>query len=156
VRATSAAGEARRVRQLLSTARPALAEMVANGYNERFGKAATPGEIQSFKENIARLEALEATAASHKAQLAELQARGQARGDEGRELLVELREVSSEAAELKELITTQKSIAGFWIAPRDVYTRKLGEVRALEGRLQLLSEHESASHADGDPPPALN
>jgi hypothetical protein len=57
----------------------------------------------------------------------------------------------TEAHELSELVAHSKAIAGFYIPPRAVYTRKLGEVRALEGRLQMLLEAANAPPATRPP-----
>jgi len=139
VATTSAVDEEGDVRRALAAARPALAEMEASGYGERFGKAAMPTEIRTFRETAHRLAELEPLVAQDKAALAELGATDRG-GAAARALRSRLRESLAEMTNVKALLEQQKSIAGFWIAPRTVYTRKLAEVRALEGRLQQLSE----------------
>ena len=59
------------MRRLLSKARPALAEMAANGYAEAFGKAADPIEVRAFLDNRERLAALDGAIARDTAALAE-------------------------------------------------------------------------------------
>ena len=140
VTATSADTEESYVRRLLGKARPALAEMKENGYDAKFGKAASPGEVQAFLDNSRRLAALDEAMVEQKAVHAEMVARGESKEPSARGLASALHENGAEAHELRELIAAQKSIAGFYIPARVVYTRKLAEVRALEGRLQQLSE----------------
>lgn len=138
------------MRRLLNMARPALAEMKTNGYGEKFGEAANPTEVQAFRDNTCRLAALDKALAEQKAAYAELAARGESKSPGVRELVEALRENDAEARELRTLVAAQKSIAGFWIPPRAVYTRKLAEVRALEGRLQQLSEATNGPPGGGD------
>ena len=102
--------------------------------------ACSQGEVQGFKENRDRLEILTATIAVEKVNLAEMQGRGEGGGRPAQEVRHLLHEAQVEANELDKLVVAQRAIPGFWIAPRAVYTRKLAEVHALEGRLQQLSE----------------
>uniref|UniRef100_A0A7S2CM31 Kinesin motor domain-containing protein n=1 Tax=Haptolina brevifila TaxID=156173 RepID=A0A7S2CM31_9EUKA len=147
VQSTSAESELQLVHRKLSKARPELAEMEANGYAEKFGKAAIPGEVQSFKDNRAHLNALVAVIAKDKVVLAEMQGRGQGSGRPAQEVKHRLHEAQMEAKEVGELVASQLSIPGFLIAPRAVYTRKLAEVRALEERLQQLSDAASGGRS---------
>ena len=113
--------------------------------------AANPGEVKSFLDNRRRLAELESSAARDKAALAELRARSELRSDVARSLLEGVREASNEAAELRDLVETQKSIPGFLIAPRDVYLRKCAEIRELEGRLQQIDGASAAASAESTP-----
>jgi hypothetical protein len=73
-----------------------------------------------------------------KAAIAELQARGDGRGEEARHLAMEIREASAEVANLADLVARQKQVSGFYIPPRAVYSRKLAEVRVLESRMEQI------------------
>ena len=135
----------------LKVASAKLAEMEAAGYAEKFGPTALPTEIREFKARVARLGEVSADLAAWKSDLAELHARGQGRSEEARGLGAAIREASSEVANVTDLIARQKSVPGFWIAPRAVYTRKLAEVRALESRIEQMGALEAApSHSRGD------
>ena len=147
VQSSTVAGEVKAINLQLSKARPALAEMEANGYAEKFGKAAEPTAIKTFNENTRHLLALEAAIREEKAAMAELGARGEGRSAQAAETALSLREASAEWADLSELIVRQKSIPGFYIPARAVYTIKLAEIRALEGRLQQLLAAASAPSA---------
>jgi hypothetical protein len=151
VQSSTIAGEVKAINLQLSKARPALAEMEANGYAEKFGKAAEPTAIKTFNENTRHLLALEAAIREEKAAMAELAARGEGRSAQAAETALSLREASAEWADLSELIGRQKSIPGFYIPARAVYTIKLAEIRALEGRLQQL--HAAASAPSAALPP---
>ena len=151
VQSSTIAGEVKAINLQLSKARPALAEMEANGYAEKFGKAAEPTAIKTFNENTRHLLALEAAIREEKAAMAELGARGEGRSAQAAETALSLREASAEWADLSELIGRQKSIPGFYIPARAVYTIKLAEIRALEGRLQQL--HAAASAPSAALPP---
>ena len=112
--------------------------------------ACSQGEVQGFKENRDRLEILTATIAVEKVNLAEMQGRGEGGGRPAQEVRHLLHEAQVEANELDKLVVAQRAIPGFWIAPRAVYTRKLAEVHALEGRLQQLSEAAEGGGAGGE------
>ena len=49
-----------------------------------------------------------------------------------------LERAEAESRNLRDIILRQKSIKGFWIAPKAGYLKKLAEVRELEARLGML------------------
>ena len=144
VTATSADGEESYLRRQLDKARPVLAEMEANGFGERFGKASLPGEINQFQSNTVRIAELEATVTRDKIAFAELNAHTHSNGTPSsaaaaRALGHRIQEAVVEMQGLQELVARSKAVAGFYIPPRAIYTRKLAEVRAFEGRLEQIA-----------------
>ena len=131
VGATDGGVEAAALQRELAVARRDLAAMEANGYGEHFGKDALPGEVASFKENVNALEEWQRCLAEDRAALAEIQAGGDGSQAEVNELAAAIRDGSGKVTHLKRMIERQHTVAGFYVAPRAVYSRKLAEVRAL-------------------------
>jgi len=57
---------------------------------------------------------------------------------EERALRAKAEAATAESDNLRDIMMRQKSIKGFWIAPKASYTKKLAEVRELETRAAML------------------
>ena len=135
----------------LARALAKLAEMEREGYAEKFGKAAMPGDIKDFRKRQQRIEESEADVAGWKASLAELKAQGNGGGRDARDLAEAIRHGSAEISTLTDLLARQKQVSGFWIPPRAVYTRTLAQVRELENLIEQranLSSAAKTNHVD--------
>ena len=93
---------------------------------------------------------------SLKSALAELQARGEGRIPVARDHASALHEAVAEMANVRDVVKRQKMISGFWIAPREVFTRKLAEVRTLEARLGQLEGATEVVASQGGATPIAN
>ena len=121
----------------LAAARAALRQLEVDGMGERFGPAATDSAVRSFHENCARVDDEEASCRRAKAALAEAKAAG-APTEALRALEARVHAAAAEAANYRDIVMRQKTIKGFFIAPKATYVAKEAEVRALEAQLAQL------------------
>ena len=121
----------------LAAARAALRQLEVDGMGERFGPAATDSAVRSFHENCARVDDEEASCRRAKAALAEAKA-ADAPAEALRALEARVHAAAAEAANYRDIVMRQKTIKGFFIAPKATYVAKEAEVRALEAQLAQL------------------
>jgi hypothetical protein len=131
------AAEARGAVSSLEAARAALARLEAEGHGERFGEAADGTSVASFQENARRKALYDTEALEAKGELTEAVASG-AGGRVEKALRTRIAAAEAESDNLRDILLRQKSIKGFWIAPKASYTKKLAEVRELEARVAML------------------
>ena len=134
-----AAAEAQLAAQRLSAARVEMERLEALGFGERFGEAADVTSIASFKENVRRKGEKDAEALGARGRLAEVLARGGKGTPEALALQSRAEGAELESANLRDIVLRQKSIKGFWIAPKAGYVKKQADVRELEARLAMLT-----------------
>ena len=134
-----AAAEAQLAAQRLDAARVEMERLEAQGFGERFGEAADVTTIASFQENVRRKGEKDAEALAARGQLAEVLARGGKGTLEALALQRRAEGAELESANLRDIILRQKSIKGFWIAPKAGYVKKQADVRELEARLAMLT-----------------
>ena len=130
-----AAHEARSAEMLLSAARDELARLELDGHGEKFGDAEGPSAIAQFKDNVRRKAAMDREALEARSMLAELRSNDPSKASA---LRTRAENAEAESRNLRDIILRQKSIKGFWIAPKAAYTKKLAEVRELEARLRMV------------------
>ena len=87
--------------------------------------------MRSFKENQHALDEWERCLAEDRAALSEMQARGDGTDYEIADLAAAIREGSGKVTHHKRMDEKRKSVAGFYVPARAVYSRKLAEARAL-------------------------
>jgi hypothetical protein len=87
--------------------------------------------VRSFKENQHALDEWERCLAEDRAALSEMQARGDGTDYEIADLAAAIREGSGKVTHHKRMDEKRKSVAGFYVPARAVYSRKLAEARAL-------------------------
>lgn len=162
-------GEVAATRARLLAARRALSQLEADGHGERFSEQADAASVAHFKENVRRKAAFDAEALQARAELVELRALagGHASGgsgagasgdrDEGvraggrvASLLSRAERAEAESRNLRDIVLRQKSIRGFWIAPKAAFLKKAAEVRELEAALLVMdaSRHLPPIEAD--------
>ena len=115
-----AAHEARSAEMLLSAARDELARLELDGHGEKFGDAEGPSAIAQFKDNVRRKAAMDREALEARSMLAELRSNDPSKASA---LRTRAENAEAESRNLRDIILRQKSIKGFWIAPKAAYTR---------------------------------
>ena len=124
--------------QRLEAARAELARLEAEGFGERFGDAADTTTVAGFRDNVRRKGEKDGEALRARARLAEVVARGSEGSAEATALRGRAEAAEAESANLRDIVLRQKSIKGFWIAPKAGYVKKEAEVRELEERVAML------------------
>ena len=124
--------------QRLEAARAELARLEAEGFGERFGDAADTTTVAGFRDNVRRKGEKDGEALRARARLAEVVARGGEGSAEATALRGRAEAAEAESANLRDIVLRQKSIKGFWIAPKAGYVKKEAEVRELEERVAML------------------
>jgi hypothetical protein len=155
---SDAGGEAAALAAELRAARQALAALAEAGHGERFSAAAAAHEVRSFQENQRRAEDEEAAARRARVRLAELRAKAGSMGGGGgggggsgggggggggdteiAAVAASAEAHAAEAANYRDIVLRQKSIKGFYVAPKAGYLAKAAAIRHIEAQLgQLL------------------
>ena len=127
--------EACGARERLRGARAALTRLEAEGHGGRFGGQAH--EVAMFKENIERFVREDRAARQANSSVTELKA---AAVDAGRiaEAEARARAHAAEAANYRDIVLRQNSIAGLYTPPKPAYLAKAAMVRVLEADLEQL------------------
>lgn len=124
----------------LRAARGELERLEAEGHGEGFGPAADGTSRASFEENAQRKRAYDDEALAARARLAEATATA---ADGGGGAVAELRRrvsrAEAESANLRDILLRQKSIRGFWVAPKASWVRQAARVRQLEATCRELT-----------------
>jgi hypothetical protein len=134
-----AATEVQHAARTLEAARAELERLETQGFGERFGEAADVTTIASFQDNVRRKAEKDTEALAARGRLAEVLARGGKGTAEALSLQSRAEGAELESANLRDIVLRQKSIKGFWIAPKAGYVKKQAEVRELQARLRMLS-----------------
>lgn len=141
------------VRTRLRDARAALVRLEATGHGGHFGGQAH--EVRLFKENIARFRWEERLSRQMSGQTAELTSAG-TDPEKVAEAGMRARAHAAEAANYRDIVLRQNSIAGLFTPPKPAYLAKAALVKQLEAKLTQLGladeagDNDGVGHGDGD------
>jgi len=147
-----AADEAGALKLRLEVARAELAALAARGCGERFGEGSDAPSVAQFRENVRRKAEYDALALQARSQLTEAAVEaahgGEAAASQMESLRLRAEGAAAESANLHDILLRQRSIRGFYIAPKASYVHKEAEIRELVARIRMV-ELAAGHAADG-------